>query len=86
MVMAEKNPETAPVVFWFNGGPGCSSMLAFSQENGPYFVDNVKSTCTENPYSWTKNFTMVWLEHPVGVGFSMAPSGLIWNDIAASQD
>jgi len=27
---------------------------------------------------------MVWLEHPVGVGFSEAPTGLVWNDIAAS--
>jgi len=29
---------------------------------------------------------MVWLEHPVGVGFSEAPADLVWNDIAASQD
>lgn len=29
---------------------------------------------------------MVYLEHPVGVGFSTAPEGLVWNDIAASMD
>lgn len=86
MVKSENNPATDPVVFWFNGGPGCSSMLAFSQENGPFFVDNVAKTCTENKNSWTKNFTMVYLEHPVGVGFSESPSGIVWNDIAASMD
>lgn len=42
MVKSENDPANDPVVFWFNGGPGCSSMLAFSQENGPFFVDNVK--------------------------------------------
>ena len=86
MVKSEHDPVNDPVVFWFNGGPGCSSMLAFSQENGPFFVNNVDSTCKENPFSWTKNFTMVWLEHPVGVGFSEAPEGIVWNDIMASQD
>jgi len=86
MVKSENDPVNDPVVFWFNGGPGCSSMLAFAQENGPFFVDNVANTCTENPHSWSKNFTMVYLEHPVGVGYSEAPDGLKWNDIAASQD
>jgi len=27
---------------------------------------------------------MVYLEHPVGVGYSEAPDGIKWNDIAAS--
>jgi carboxypeptidase C (cathepsin A) len=34
------NPATDPVVIWFNGGPGCSSMLAFMQENGPLCIDD----------------------------------------------
>lgn len=35
MVEAEENNHNAPVVFWFSGGPGGSSMIDFF-ENGPF--------------------------------------------------
>jgi cathepsin A (carboxypeptidase C) len=39
-VFSQDKPETDPVVLWFNGGPGCSSLLGFISENGPMKFDD----------------------------------------------
>ena len=37
---SQSDPIRDPVLVWFNGGPGCSSMLGFMQEHGPYVMEN----------------------------------------------
>ncbi|KAG6975117.1 hypothetical protein JG688_00002725 [Phytophthora aleatoria] len=69
---ARHNPETAPLVLWLTGGPGGSSMLALLTENGPCHVHPDLSTET-NPYSWTNEANVVWLDQPTNVGFSYGP-------------
>ena len=69
---SETDPANDPVVIWFNGGPGCSSMLAFMQENGPIAIDDGETYIKTNPYPWNKRANMIWLESPAGVGYSIA--------------
>ncbi|KAG2827517.1 hypothetical protein PC111_g8546 [Phytophthora cactorum] len=69
---ARHNPESAPLVLWLTGGPGGSSMLALLTENGPCHVHPDLSTET-NPYSWTNEANVVWLDQPTNVGFSYGP-------------
>lgn len=67
---ARNSPTTAPLATWFNGGPGCSSMIGLFQENGPCHFVNGASTPSLNPYSWNTNANMLYIDQPIGVGFS----------------
>ncbi len=46
-------------------------MLGFLQEHGPYVMEDGATTFTYNDYSWNNEATMIYLESPAGVGFSV---------------
>ncbi|KAG6558069.1 hypothetical protein Mapa_000249 [Marchantia paleacea] len=73
-----ENPSSLPLAIWFNGGPGCSSVGdGLLQELGPFYItsdDNGRTVLELNSYSWIKAANMVFLEAPVGVGFSYSDS------------
>jgi len=72
-VEAPAEPAQKPLVLWLNGGPGCSSFgLGAFEEIGPFRVDTDGKTLCPNPYSWTTAANLLFLESPVGVGFSYA--------------
>jgi len=68
-VESMNNPATDPVAFWTNGGPGCSGLLGFLSEQGP-FRPQADNSVTFNEYTWNKVANMVFIEQPCGVGFS----------------
>eukprot|EP01062_Namystynia_karyoxenos_P082487 TRINITY_DN9302_c0_g1_i1.p1 TRINITY_DN9302_c0_g1~~TRINITY_DN9302_c0_g1_i1.p1 ORF type:complete len:495 (+),score=208.67 TRINITY_DN9302_c0_g1_i1:81-1487(+) len=68
-----KDPQdpSTPVVLWLNGGPGCSSLDGWYYEMGPFRGSKEDPTkLVENPAAWNKMANMLYLEAPVGVGFS----------------
>ncbi|KAK7008403.1 carboxypeptidase [Favolaschia claudopus] len=67
---ARNNPSRAPLSLWFNGGPGSSSMVGLLQELGPCRITNDSSSVKLNPFSWNTNANVLFIDQPVGVGFS----------------
>ena len=67
--LVEAEIADAPLVFWTNGGPGCSGLIGFMTEQGPFRPDK-SGNIYSNEYAWNKVANMVFLEQPVGVGFS----------------
>lgn len=88
LVESQGDPDKDPLLIWFNGGPGCSSLLGFFQENGPWIIDDVNHEVKKNDYSWNKRANVLYLESPAGVGFSVAdgPADTYHNDISQSDD
>ncbi|KAG2134306.1 Alpha/Beta hydrolase protein [Suillus cothurnatus] len=67
---SRNSPETAPFALWLNGGPGCSSMIGLFQENGPCLVNADRNSTTLNPYSWNDLSNIIYIDQPIGTGFS----------------
>jgi len=50
-----KTSASLPVSFWFNGGPGCSSIGAGAMsELGPFFNKNEVAGLVRNKHAWNR--------------------------------
>ncbi|XP_019248297.1 PREDICTED: serine carboxypeptidase-like 33 isoform X2 [Nicotiana attenuata] len=68
---SQSESSKKPLLLWLNGGPGCSSVgYGAAVELGPLLVENNGAGLDFNSYSWNKEANLLFLESPVGVGFS----------------
>ncbi|CAI9118918.1 OLC1v1020545C1 [Oldenlandia corymbosa var. corymbosa] len=68
---AQSQPTKKPLLLWLNGGPGCSSIgYGASAELGPLRVTENGVGLDFNKYSWNQEANLLFVESPVGVGFS----------------
>jgi len=80
MVEAEHKPQTAPVIIWYNGGPGASSLFGMFQEFGPLllteesmgeqYLESGIPTPIFNPWRWSATHTLVAIDSPPPMGLS----------------
>uniref|UniRef100_A0A915MAP8 Carboxypeptidase n=1 Tax=Meloidogyne javanica TaxID=6303 RepID=A0A915MAP8_MELJA len=77
LVKSQSNPATDPLLFWFNGGPGCSSLNGLLEGMGPYILGPDKKTLIRNGNNWNKKASIVYMESPIGVGYSYSLNGNI---------
>jgi len=85
-VESQNKPETDPVLLWTNGGPGCTGLGGFLSEQGPFRAGKGGTVLEVNEHAWTKLANMVFIEQPVGVGFSKAATKIDYGDEQAAAD
>ncbi|KAK9130317.1 hypothetical protein Sjap_010804 [Stephania japonica] len=81
-IEALEDPSSKPLVIWLEGGPGCSG-IGFGEvtQIGPFRVNSDGRTIRFNRYSWHQFANVIYLEFPVGTGFSYSdtPADLLAN-------
>ncbi|KAJ0076893.1 hypothetical protein Patl1_36261 [Pistacia atlantica] len=84
--------EEDPLILWLSGGPGCSSFYGLIYEIGPLEFDIHNYTgglprLKDYPYAWTKTASIIFLDAPVGTGFSYArtPEGWPTSDSKSAE-
>ncbi|XP_062199149.1 serine carboxypeptidase-like 17 [Phragmites australis] len=74
-IPSERSPADDPLMLWLSGGPGCSSLTGLVYQIGPLgfdlhgYMDGLPKL-VYRPESWTKLSNIIFLDSPVGAGFS----------------
>uniref|UniRef100_A0A0E0INR7 Uncharacterized protein n=1 Tax=Oryza nivara TaxID=4536 RepID=A0A0E0INR7_ORYNI len=77
-IRSESSPADDPLLLWLTGGPGCSAFSGLVYEVGPLTFDvhghghGQLPRLLYKPESWTKRTNVIFLDSPVGTGFSYA--------------
>ncbi|KAL3451209.1 alpha/beta-hydrolase [Aspergillus insuetus] len=72
---SQNDPDNDPLTLWLTGGPGDSSMIALFQENGPCQINEFGNGTEFNPYGWSRNSSLLFVDQPAGTGFSYVDEG-----------
>ncbi|KAI4277059.1 MAG: hypothetical protein LQ337_002041 [Flavoplaca oasis] len=70
LFQAENHNVSRDFIIWLNGGPGCSSLGGLTYENGPFHFLERTPVPSPNPYSWTKLANVLYIDQPIGTGYS----------------
>ncbi|TVU25637.1 hypothetical protein EJB05_28141, partial [Eragrostis curvula] len=76
-VESEGDSSHDPIILWLTGGDRCSVLSGLAFEIGPFkFVvepyDGGVPRLQYNPYTWTKVASIIFVDWPVGAGFSFS--------------
>lgn len=82
---AEKNAQEKPLVLWLNGGPGSSSLIGLLDENGPITISNTLQLKSK-PTNWTQEANILYVDQPIGTGFSTVDERGYDKDINSSTN
>mmetsp|Transcript_1622 Transcript_1622/g.2622 ORF Transcript_1622/g.2622 Transcript_1622/m.2622 type:complete len:438 (+) Transcript_1622:1650-2963(+) len=79
--------DKTPLIFWLQGGPGCSGETGMLWERiSPIYIDD-NSQPQRNNFTWAKDFHVMTIDFPLGAGYSYAaePDDMKNNTIEATD-
>ncbi|CAJ1949339.1 unnamed protein product [Sphenostylis stenocarpa] len=76
-IKSENDPAKDPLMLWLTGGPGCSSFSGLAFQIGPlaFKIEEYNGSLPNlilRPQSWTKASSIIFVDLPLGSGFSYA--------------
>eukprot|EP01094_Clydonella_sp_ATCC50884_P009821 TRINITY_DN1935_c0_g1_i2.p1 TRINITY_DN1935_c0_g1~~TRINITY_DN1935_c0_g1_i2.p1 ORF type:complete len:463 (-),score=134.54 TRINITY_DN1935_c0_g1_i2:287-1648(-) len=87
---SQDQPSSDPLLLWLTGGPGCASELATFYENGPLELSQdvpVSTKLSAREYAWNKNANLLYVDQPVGTGFSHGKvDGYVHDETQVAED
>ncbi|KAL7199544.1 hypothetical protein ACSBR2_021770 [Camellia fascicularis] len=71
------HPGVDPLILYLNGGPGCSGLNGLFYQSGPLefnlsYPGHGIPELIHCPHSWTKTANIIFIDAPVGAGFTYA--------------
>ncbi|OLN97346.1 putative serine carboxypeptidase-like protein 1 [Colletotrichum chlorophyti] len=80
---SESQAADKEILIWLAGGPGCSSTGELLSENGPMLWQQGTYKPIKNKWSWHRITNVVWIDQPIGTGYSQGtPSARDQFDVA----
>ncbi|RYR26515.1 hypothetical protein Ahy_B02g060765 isoform A [Arachis hypogaea] len=80
-IKSENDPKNDPLLLWLTGGPGCSSFSGLVYQIGPmkFKIEEFDGSLPKlipRPQSWTKVANIIFVDLPMGTGFSYSKNVL----------
>ncbi|KAL6868130.1 hypothetical protein ACP4OV_014975 [Aristida adscensionis] len=92
-IESESDPRRDPVLLWLTGGDRCTVFSSLVFEIGPvkFITEPYNGSLPRlryNPFSWTKAASILFIDSPVGAGFSFSrnPKGYDVGDVSSSLE
>ncbi|KAL5549196.1 hypothetical protein UlMin_004427, partial [Ulmus minor] len=92
-VESHRSPTKDPLMIWQSGGPGASAQTALFYEHGPlgFTTADYKGSLPSlrlNPYALTQRVNILYVDVPVGTGFSYSTTqeGYYTDDLKSAAD
>ncbi|KAL5508176.1 KEX1 [Sanghuangporus vaninii] len=85
LIKARRTADKERILFWFNGGPGCSSFDGLMMETGPFRPDGNGGLKTIEG-GWEEYTNMVYVDQPAGTGYSYTSTDRYVHELSDAAD